>query len=583
MKHLELDITVSFERKEIAGTVTHHFRGPRDADGLVELDTRDLAIERVRSGTASRLREVEFELGPSDPVQGQKLRIQAPAGADRLEIAYHSSPEASGLQWLSPAQTAGGRLPYLYSQGQSIHTRSWVPCVDAPKLRITYDAVVRVPENLVAVMAAEHRDDEGNPGVYRFHMPHPIPTYLIAIAVGDLAFRSLGPRSGVWSEPDVVERAATEFADTEAMIAATESLFGPYRWGRYDVLVLPPSFPLGGMENPRLTFATPTLLAGDKSLVSVIAHELAHSWSGNLVTNATWNDFWLNEGFTVYIERRIQEALYGRERSEMEAAIGRSHLQDTLDELGHDSRDTWLFLDLEGRDPDGAINSVPYEKGYLFLRLVEETFGRDRFDAFLRGYFDENAFEPMTTQRFVEILRRNLLDQDPDRAASIRLEEWIYGPGVPDNAPVAASDAFTKVAARASAWLQKSEPIPPSVAMQWTAHEWIHFLRALPRDLASDRMAELDRAFHLTRTGNSEILCEWLLLAVATGYREAFDRLREFLTHVGRKKFLQPIYQEMVRREATRTLAREIYAGARPGYHSMSRGTLDKVLDFEPA
>src|ERR1043166_4918259 len=318
VRHLELDLRVDFDQKILEGSVEVHF-DLLSGNELV-LDTRGLRIASVEPA-------LSWEHGPEHAVLGRPLFIRVAEGTTCVRIHYATSPEASGLQWLDPPQTAGKRHPFLFTQSQAIHARSWIPLQDTPGVRVTYTANVRVPAGLRAVMAA------GMEGNGRFDMPQPIPSYLIALAAGDLDFRELGPRSGVYAEPSVVDAAAYEFADTEAMIAAVEELYGPYRWGRYDLLVLPPSFPFGGMENPRLTFATPTILAGDRSLVSLVAHELAHSWSGNLVTNATWSDFWLNEGFTVYVERRILEKLYGRARTEMEAFLGKRELVNEMKEL----------------------------------------------------------------------------------------------------------------------------------------------------------------------------------------------------------------------------------------------------------
>jgi hypothetical protein len=413
--------------------------------------------------------------------------------------------------------------------------------------------------------------------VYRFRMEEAIPPYLIALAVGDLAFRELGPRSGVYAEPAVVEAAAYEFADVEAMIDAAEALYGPYRWGRYDLLVLPPSFPFGGMENPRLTFATPTILAGDRSLVSLVAHELAHSWSGNLVTNATWSDFWLNEGFTTYFENRIMEEVYGAEYADMLRQLGRQDLQLALAELP--AGDQVLHVELEGRDPDAGMTAVPYEKGAAFLRTLEAAVGRERFDAFLRGYFERNAFAPMTTARFVAALDASFFADDPELRERVRVEEWIYEPGLPDNAPVPASDRFARVEDAARAFAAGAEPAALATA-EWSTHEWLHFLRGLPEELPRGRLAALDDAFGLTETDNSEILFAWLRTAIHNRYEPAFPALERFLTSQGRRKFVAPLYQDLAATDWGRAMALDIYERARPGYHAVSAGTVDEILGW---
>jgi hypothetical protein len=380
----------------------------------------------------------------------------------------------------------------------------------------------------------------------------------------------------VYAEPSVLPLAAREFTDTEKMVEAAERLFGPYRWGRYDILILPPSFPFGGMENPRLTFATPTILAGDRSLVALIAHELAHSWSGNLVTNATWRDFWLNEGFTTYIERRIQEEVYGVARAAMEAVLGRQDLEKDLARLP--DQDEILHVDLTGRNPDDGFTDVPYEKGALFLRGLEEAFGRERFDRFLRGYFDRFAFRSLTTEEFRAYLQANLLGTDAQMAERVPLEEWIERPGIPASAPKPSSDSFAKVETQAEWWLSGKVPASEIETAAWTTHEWLHFLRRLPVPLEAKKMGELDRAFRLTQSGNSEILFQWLLMGIQSRYEGAYARLDEFLTEMGRRKYLKPLYEELVKTPEGRERALAIYRKARTSYHPISVEAVDKIV-----
>ncbi|HMF87412.1 MAG TPA: M1 family metallopeptidase, partial [Gemmatimonadaceae bacterium] len=462
-------------------------------------------------------------------------------------------------------------------------TRTWVPTQDSPGIRQTYDATIHVPAGMVAVMSAEHvgtagqRDARGL-AVYRFRMTHPIPPYLIALAVGDIAFRPVGTRTGVYAEPSVVARAASEFAEVDQMVAAAEKLYGPYRWGRYDILVLPPSFPFGGMENPTLTFATPTVLAGDRSLVSLIAHELAHSWSGNLVTNATWDDFWLNEGFTTYIENRIMEELRGKPYAEMLSELGRQGMQQAVvDAGGPAAADSRLHLELAGRDPDEGMTDIAYEKGAAFLQTVESVVGRPRLDAWLRSYFDRFAFQPMTAERMLAFMRERLLT--PAEAQRINVEQWIYQPGIPANIVPVRSQALAKVGEQADAWKAGGATSALQTA-NWSTHEWLHFLGSFPQTTPLPRLAELDRAFKLSSSGNSEILEAWLLIAIRNRYEPAFPALERFLTSQGRRKFLTPLYSALVKTDWGTKMALEIYRRARPTYHSVAVNTIDQVLNW---
>lgn len=596
VKHVDLDWDVLFAQKILKGTATLTIERTSQSEPLV-LDTRDLKIERVETSAGGTTYAAgTFKVGDSDKILGAPLTIPLPAGANRVRIHYSTSPGASGLQWLAPAQTAGKKDPFVFTQSQAIHARSWIPLQDTPSVRVTYTARVRTPRNLLAVMSAENDARAPRDGDYSFRMRQPIPSYLIALAVGDLRFRSLGPRTGAYAEPSVIAKAARELSDTEKMVVATERLYGPYRWGRYDILVLPPSFPYGGMENPRLTFATPTILAGDKSLVSLVAHELAHSWSGNLVTNATWRDFWLNEGFTTYLERRIIEAVYGRPREEMEAALGLRDLNEEIASLEH--RDQILHIDLKGRDPDEGSNDIPYEKGALFLRHLEETFGRARFDQFLKSYFNHFAFQSITTEQFVGYLNDNLLDKNPALAKRVPVSEWIVKPGIPEGAPKPASPAFTRVETHARRWLSREVPATRIPTARWTTQEWLHFLRfvqdsfeppagaggaagtQLSQTDKARLMGELDRAFNLTRSGNSEIVFQWLLMSIRNQYEPAYPRLEEFLLSVGRRKFIRPLYQELAKTPEGKQRAMEIYRRARPTYHPIAVTSIDADLKW---
>jgi leukotriene-A4 hydrolase len=580
VRHLDLNLDLLFERKTIHGIAVLSLDRLDSSQPLI-LDTMNLTILKVEvSENGVDFDRVSHSLGEADPILGASLLIPLPGEASRVRIEYSTSTNTPALQWLDPLQTAGRKLPFLLTQSETIHARSWIPTQDSPQVRVTYHAKVRTPPGMLAVMSAANNPQTIGDGEYDFVMPQPIPSYLLALAVGDLVFAQLGPRSGVYAEPSIIEAAAREFSDIEQMISATEGLYGPYLWDRYDILVLPPSFPLGGMENPRITFATPTVLAGDKSLVSLIAHELAHSWSGNLVTNATWSDFWLNEGFAVYVERRIIEELYGRGRAEMESALG---LQELMDEFARlEERDEILHIDLECRDPEDCITRVPYEKGALFLRQLEETFGRARFDKFLRGYFDHFAFQSITTAEFVDYLKERLFDQDSQLASRVPLVEWLYEAGLPSSSPQPQSTAFRSVEREAQRWLQETIPAKQIPAASWTTQEWLHFLRTLPKELQTRRMSELDDSFHLTSSGNAEIAHQWLLMAIHNEYQPASARLEEFLLTTGREKLIKPLYKELTKSPEGKQKAQSIYRKARPGYHPLVVKKIDRDLHWNP-
>ncbi len=577
VRHLALDLEVGFADKRLSGTATLSIERLRPEASALVLDTKELAIERVETAAdGDSFEEATWLLGPSDPVRGAPLKVALPALATRVRVAYATSPTASALQWLEPAQTAGKRHPYLFTQGQALHTRSWIPLPDTPQVRFTYEARIATPPELFAVMSAANDPAQPRDGDYAFRMDQAIPSYLLALAVGDIAFAPMGERTGVYAEPGLVEAAAWEFADTEQMVAAAERLYGPYRWGRYDLLVLPPSFPYGGMENPRLTFATPTVLAGDRSLVSLVAHELAHSWSGNLVTNATWEDFWLNEGFTTYIEHRILEEVYGRGRGELEWALSRHDVEQEM--AGMPAWQQALAGPQGAKDPDEIFSGVPYVKGALLLRALEEAYGRQRFDAWLSGYFERHAFTSLTTAAMLADLEANLLAQDPEAAARVDLPAWLYRPGLPASAPVPSTEALARVDALAADWLAGELTAAEVPIAGWSTQERLRFLRAVSVPQTPERMAELDSAFGLMGSGNSELTFQWLKMAIASDYAPAWGRLEEFLTAQGRRRFLKPLYEELAKTPAGRQRAQAIYEKARAGYHPISQAAVDAVL-----
>jgi leukotriene-A4 hydrolase len=584
VKHLDLDLQASFEEKRLSGVADLTVaRVDPNASKLV-LDTRDLTIRRIWwMRGATDLVPLRYTIGARDPMLGSPLTIDLPADASapefKMRISYQTRPEASGLQWVAAEQTANKTDPFLFTQSQAIHARSWIPLQDSPQVRMTYSATIHVPPGMRAVMSAQ---SVTNPlelvpaGVYKFEMPQAIPSYLIALGVGKLEFRATGPRTGVYAESATVDAAAKEFSETEQMIQASEKLFGPYRWGRYDLLILPPSFPFGGMENPRLSFITPTVIAGDKSLTALIAHELAHSWSGNLVTNATWRDLWLNEGFTVFLQGRIMLAVYGQRREDMEEMLDLMTLRRELATLP--PFDQVLAIDLRGRDPDDVFTQVPYIKGALFISWLASRFGVEQVDKFLRDYFDKFAFQSISTEDFRAYLEANLLPQKPGAVNKAELDEWMSAPGLPKTAVLPHSDAFERVDAARQGWLAGKTGAAELPGKDWTTHEWVHFLDGLTGRLSASKLEDLDAAFALTASGNAEITFSWLRIAIRNNYEPAYAKLESYLTQIGRRRLIKPLYEDLMKTPAGAARARAIYAKARPNYHPIATASLDGIV-----
>jgi leukotriene A-4 hydrolase/aminopeptidase len=572
VKHMSLNLKADFDQQILKGKVSYDIEN-NNADQII-FDVKNLVIESVAMDDNV---PTTYKLGNEDPIKGKALTIDINPDVKRVHIQYSTTEGSQALLWLNPLQTAGKIQPFLFTQGQAILTRTWIPSQDSPGIRITYDATVQVPKDLLALMSASNPTEKNAKGIYHFEMKQAIPPYLIALSIGDLEFEAIGEKTGVYAEPALLKRAIYEFGDMEKMLNTAEELYGEYLWDRYDVIVLPPSFPFGGMENPRLTFATPTILAGDRSLTSLIAHELAHSWSGNLVTNATWNDFWLNEGFTVYFERRIMEAIYGEDYVKMLTMLGYQDLQGTIEDLGSGHADTKLELDLEGRDPDDGMTDIAYEKGAHFLMMLEEKVGREKFDLFLNQYFNEYKFKTIHTSAFKTYLKENLLEKynvDAD------IDEWIHKAGLPSNCPIVKSEKFDLVDQQIKTMLA-GDPINASTTSDWTTHEWLHFIRHLPNEMTFEQMQKLDNTIGLSNSGNSEILAAWFQLSIENGYyKNNLDQIEKFLTSVGRRKFLTPLYKAFKENDALET-ARNIYKKARDSYHSVAVNTMDELLDIK--
>ena len=573
--HVGLDLSVDFDTKRIGGTAKLDIDRKPGAKEIV-LDDKGLEIESITDGSGEPL---AWKVGTSDPSLGAPLIVALKPDTKQLVIKYKSAPDAGALQWLAPEQTAGKKKPYLFSQGQAIENRSWIPTQDSPGIRQTWDATIHVPAGLTAVMSAPRSSEpmtQGGESIFSFRMEHSVAPYMIAIGVGDLAFKSLGPRTGVWTEPVMLDAAAKELSDTEKMVSAAEKLYGPYRWGRYDLLVLPPSFPFGGMENPTLTFLTPTFIAGDKSLNGLVAHELAHSWSGNLVTNANWADSWLNEGVTSYFENRIMEELYGPKRASQEAALSFDDMEKAFAEEGRKAPITSLHLPPKEARPDGGAGGIIYDKGADFLRTIERIVGREKWDAYLRSYFDRHAFQPMTSALFLADVRQNLVKGDKALEQKLQLDNWIYRPGLPSNAALPDPKAFATVDTAVKAFAGGSPA--PAAFSGWTTAEKLRFINKLPRKLSAARLTELENKLKLNEAGNQEVLFAWLNLAVANRFDRAVPALEHFLTTQGRRKFVKPLILSLAEdRQWGRPIAARVYGEARASYHPVTQRDLDKL------
>jgi len=579
MTHLDLELKVKFKQHILEGFAVLHYQRINPSANQLVLDTRNLKVKRVEALNSIKKKKLTWRMGQNIKGLGTALIIDLPSNDSPIKIHYQTTPEASGLQWLTPQQTSGKKHPFLFSQSQAIHARSWIPIQDTPSVRITYNATIHVKSDVKVLLSADNNNQTAIDGTHTFTMQQPIPPYLIAIAVGDLAMQKISEHVTIYAEPAVLEAAAYEFATTEEMITATEALYGPYRWGQYDLLILPPSFPFGGMENPKLSHITPTIIAGDRSLDSLIAHELAHSWSGNLVTNALWKDAWLNEGFTSYIEARITEAVHGQDRMKMEATLIHQALLDAMQTLTNDQQK--LVNPTPNADPDDYFSSVTYDKGRFFLEWIEQQVGRDAFDHFLNKYFDHYAFQSIQTNDFVAFLSQHLINDHKDKLNINQVNTWLNQPGLPQFFIPPKTQRFNNIDAQVKKWVSEQITTAQINSQNWTTQEWLHFLRALPKKLTIQQMQQLDQTFDFTARQNSEIAHDWLLISINNQYQTAYTRLIEYLSNIGRVKLIKPLYQALMNHPGTHNLAMNIYLKSRSGYHNIATKQIDVIVGYQ--
>jgi aminopeptidase N len=591
---------VNFQNKTIYGVARHEMVNNNASVAI--FDTRNLLIQKVTTGTKGHEQEADFVIGEmdKDSILGQPLKVTVDPKTTQVNIYYQTTKGSEALDWLDTLSTSSKTKPFLYTQGQAILTRTWIPLQDSPSNRFTYNAEVRVPKDLLALMSAENPKEKNDMGIYNFEMDQPIPSYLISLAVGDIAYHPFDANTGVYAEKELLNACKYEFVDLPKMMKAASYLYGEYQWKQYDLMVLPYSFPFGGMENPRLTFVNPTILAGDRSLVSVIAHELAHSWSGNLVTNNTWDDFWLNEGFTVYFEQRIMEVLYGKETADILAQVEFQEMQEEMKELlsGKHPEDTQLHLNLKNRNPDDGMTSIAYVKGAFFLKTLESKVGREKFDRFLKHYFKVFQFKTVSTAAFITEMENNLLF--PEKVI-FDYDEWIFHNGLPKNSVIINSPRLKRMESLAKRFSSGEKVFEPIVTYEWQkikkskkkkrikkvskikredfiVQEWQTFIRGLSDDISIEKLQYLDATFNFSTWGNSEVMAEWFVLNIHQKNRAVRPAIEKFISKVGRRKYLLPIYKALVSNPEDKVWAKKVFDNSKAYYHAVSRNSVAELF-----
>ena len=607
--HLHLDLEVSFNHKNIYGVARHTLKNFSGTQKMI-FDTKHLLIQKVTLGKEGNEIETGFVIGPmdKDSLLGQPLVVDINKTTQQVNIYYQTTDKSTALAWVDAKQTESGKYPMVYTQSQAIHTRSWIPIQDSPSNRFTYSANIHVKPEFLVLMSANNPTERNAKGDYSFKMPQAIPSYLMALSAGDFAYHAYTDQVGVYAERSVINKASNEFVALPKMFEAAQKLFGPYKWGKYDLLIQHKSFPFGGMENPKLSFINPTVIAGDRSLVSVIAHELAHSWSGNLVTNQSWDDFWLNEGITVYIEHRIMEVLYGKETTQMLETLDYMELLQELKTIAKSShpKDSRLQLSLEKRDPDDGMTSVAYVKGALFLKSLEKAVGRERLDPFLLSYFQDHQFQPITSEAFENYLKTKLLE--PNKL-TFNANEWIYLEGLPQNCYIPHSSKLESMKVLAAKTNSGEDIFAPISKVKWVeipqkatrrrnnkprfekviyqekldisnygTQEWQSYIRALDTKIPIEVLNDIDHYMSFSKKGNAEIKYEWFLLNIKRQNRSVYPAIREFLKSTGRRKYILPLYEALKNNAEDKLWAVSVFNEAKAGYHAIAQISVAKLL-----
>lgn len=558
-KHVDLDWDVDFTKKVIKGSATYKFKILKDDLTTILLDVSGINISDVSILASGNEIPINFMISDEVKNIGSKLTLDLPcdsSGELTVRINYETSPEAAALQWLTAEQTLGKKHPYLFSQCQAINARSLFPCQDSPAVKFTYNGHVRYPSELKGLMSAILT--ESGEGYAKFEQTVPIPSYLLAIAVGDVVSRTLGPNCRVWAEEGIIDECAEEFSETPLMLQVASEICGPYVWKQYDLLVMPPSFPFGGMENPCLTFITPTLLAGDKSLADVVAHEISHSWTGNLVTKKNFEHFWLNEGFTVFVEGKIVGRMHGDKERDFHSIRNLTELRENIrTQLADTPELTKLIVDLTNCSPDDSFSSVPYIKGSTFLRYIEDTIGGpDIFEPFFKFYLNKYKYKSITTDDFKRTLYEFFLDNDNvmSKLEKIDFDTWLYGEGMPPTIPNFDSSLATVCVNLANLWATKSaqELVDlPDIKIKITVQQLIDFLSKLIekrdiKDLNKEKVELLESTYNVNTTKNAEIRFRFLRLCIRARLLSRMDEIIRFANSNFRMKYVRPIYRDLV-------------------------------------
>ncbi|EMD63141.1 hypothetical protein GGP41_005162 [Bipolaris sorokiniana] len=596
-RHTSVDFDIDFERKRLFGSVVLTLECLTDEDVKeVVLDASYLDISVVEVEGKS----VKFNVGDRVEPYGSPLSITLPSQVPKgktvdIEIKVATTDKCTALQWMTPAQTSNKKHPYMFSQCQAIHARSVFPCQDTPDVKSTFSFALRSPLPVLAsglpTGATDYqppkKDGESGTMKYTFEQKVPMTVYLFAVASGDLASASIGPRSTVWTGPEELLKCKDELdGEIEPFMKALESIVSPaYQWGQYNVLILPPSFPYGGMENPVWTYATPSIISGDKQNVDVIAHELSHSWSGNLVSAASWEHFWLNEGWTTYLERRIAAALHGEAHRHFSAIIGWKALEQSIENYGKDHPYTKLVLDLKGQDPDDAFSSIPYEKGFHALYQFELLLGKEKWDSFIPHYFDTFKFKSVDSYDFKSCLI-NFFEKDAESKAKLDSFDWdklFYAPGYPvkpDFDQTMVKSCY-ELADKWEALVSSSSDFKPTASdiEGWVSNQSVVFLERL-QSFASKFSAEsvhlLGATYGYKTTQNIEVSSRYLSIGLMAKVEESYEPSAELLGQIGRMKFVRPMFRLL--NEANRDLAVKTFEKNKDFYHPICRQMVEKDL-----